>query len=267
MPKHDNSPLEYEERAVLFLDFLGFRETINSTLVDPSRIAEVVWAINRLRSIARQKEFFKSQQVTQFSDCVVVSYRCDEPSAAFDLITEIGFAVIDLVARGFLVRGGVAIGKLIHTDDYIFGPAMNEAYDLESKCAIYPRVLISDRLFDVARSAPAAHHDANDEQAYVAAYLAQDSDGCHYLDYVPWRAVVEVNGIDNDDYAKYLVSIAGILKRGLSVQSPEVRLKYRWLYEKYAAEVRKFRAIGADDHWAKSNAEMHEVICALPLDF
>jgi hypothetical protein len=48
---------------------------------------------------------------------------------------------------------------------------------------------------------------------------------------VPWRAVVEVNGIDNDDYAKYLVSIAGILKRGLSVQSPEVRLKYRWLYE------------------------------------
>jgi hypothetical protein len=121
MPKHDNSPLEYEERAVLFLDFLGFRKTINSTLVDPSRIAEVVWAINRLRSIARQKEFFKSQQVTQFSDCVVVSYRCDEPSAAFDLITEIGFAVIDLVARGFLVRGGVAIGKLIHTDDYIFG--------------------------------------------------------------------------------------------------------------------------------------------------
>jgi len=44
------------------------------------------------------------------------------------------------------MRGGITIGKLIHEENgALFGPAMNEAYLLESKCAIYPRVVISEK--------------------------------------------------------------------------------------------------------------------------
>src|SRR3954471_23000381 len=49
----------------------------------------------------------KSQQVTQFSDSIVVSYRVDEEAAIFRLLSEVAFCVIDLVERGFLLRGAI----------------------------------------------------------------------------------------------------------------------------------------------------------------
>lgn len=267
MSNNKEPSLAYEDRAVLFLDFLGFKEVINATSTDQERIADVIGAINILRRIGEQQAFFKSQRMTQFSDCVVVSYRCDERSAAFDLVSEIGFALATLVERGFLVRGGVAVGKLIHTDHYLFGPAMNEAYELESKCAIYPRVLISKRLLEVAKSAPAAHHHGHEEQGYVADYLCKDTDGQHYIDYVSWNAVVSVMGGDDDMYGDYLEKLSRILRRGLAVKAPDVRLKYGWLYEKYAAAVRFITSLPPEDSWVRQNFEMYEGIKELPLTF
>ncbi|HTG56249.1 MAG TPA: hypothetical protein VL943_08285, partial [Niabella sp.] len=46
---------------------------------------------------------------------------------------------------GMMIRGGITIGDLIHEENgALFGPAMNEAYRLESNSAIYPRVVISN---------------------------------------------------------------------------------------------------------------------------
>lgn len=257
----------YEKRIVLFLDFLGFGEVINATTTDRSKITDVIQAINRLREIGRQQEFYKSQQVTQFSDCIVVSYRCNERSAAFDLVNEIGLALIGLVGLGFLVRGGVAVGDLIHTNDFLFGPAMIEAYQLESKCAIYPRVLISDSLFEVAMLAPAEHHRAHEELAYVASHLCKDTDGCHYIDYVSWNAVVSVIGMENESYGSYLYELSKILQRGFAAKAPDVRLKYSWLYERYAAAVKLVTSLPPENAWARDNPEMYEGIKELPLEF
>lgn len=47
---------------------------------------------------------------------------------------------------GMLVRGGLSIGKLNHEENgALFGPAMSEACTLESKFAVYPRVVISQQ--------------------------------------------------------------------------------------------------------------------------
>ncbi|MCG8563685.1 MAG: hypothetical protein MI747_01235, partial [Desulfobacterales bacterium] len=54
---------------------------------------------------------------------------------------------------GMMVRGGISVGKLIHEEaGALFGPAMNEAYALESKSAIYPRVIISPEAFELLES-------------------------------------------------------------------------------------------------------------------
>jgi hypothetical protein len=44
---------------------------------------------------------------------------------------------------GFLIRGGVTIGNLYHAQGIVFGPAMVEAYELESRTAVYPRIVVS----------------------------------------------------------------------------------------------------------------------------
>lgn len=48
------------------------------------------------------------------------------------------------IQYGILFRGGITYGKVVHTDKMLFGPAMNKAYSLESKTAVYPRIIIDN---------------------------------------------------------------------------------------------------------------------------
>lgn len=49
-----------------------------------------------------------------------------------------------MICKGILFRGAVVIGDLYNDKIIIFGPAMLEAYELESKKAIYPRIIIEE---------------------------------------------------------------------------------------------------------------------------
>jgi len=147
--------LNYEERVILFLDFLGFRELIDDTIENPSRIQEITDAIDHLAEIADETEFYPTQRVTQFSDSMVVSYAVHERSAVFELLNDIAFCLVDLVERGFLLRGAVTCGDLLHTKKHLLGPAMVRAYELESKCARFPRVIIDENVFIAASGNPA----------------------------------------------------------------------------------------------------------------
>jgi hypothetical protein len=270
MPKKKKKPdlkPTYEERFILFLDFLGFKNIIQETIADEKRIAEVIAAISIIREMGALSDHLKSKVVTQFSDSIVISYRCDEPSAAFDLVSEIGFALVRLVERGFLVRGAVAIGDLIHTEQYLLGPAMVEVYELESKCAIFPRVLISERLLDVAKAAPAPHHDGEEEADYISKYLRQDSDGLYYIDYLTWNGVVHTIGGDSELFPRYLGKVADIIKKGLTSKAPDVIQKYSWIRARYLEEIRSICELPEDNKWVLSHPDEHRYIKGLPTTF
>jgi hypothetical protein len=51
---------------------------------------------------------------------------------------------IKLIGYEILLRGGIVVGKLLHENNIMFGPAFNQAYDLESKSALYPRIVIDE---------------------------------------------------------------------------------------------------------------------------
>ncbi|WP_099540043.1 hypothetical protein [Stenotrophomonas maltophilia] len=269
MPQGKTSDFKpvYEQRFILFLDFLGFKNIIRETVSDEKRIAEVIDAISIIKDMGGSKDSLKSKVVTQFSDSIVISYRCDEPSAAFDLVSEIGFALVRLVERGFLVRGAVAIGDLIHTEQYLLGPAMVEVYELESKCAIFPRVLISEGLLDVAKGAPAPHHDGEEEADYIAKYLKQDSDGLYYIDYLSWNGVVHTIGGDNELFPRYLGKVADIIKKGLTSKTPDVIQKYSWIRARYMEVVKSVCEMPEDNEWVLSYPDEHRYIKGLPTTF
>lgn len=167
---------KYEERIILFLDFLGFKEIVEGTVGNPTNLEVLLGAIDRLYQIGDDdKDLYASVSATTFSDSVVLSYAVREQSAVFYLLLDIAFAIIDLAIRGFLVRGAVTIGELVHTEKYLVGPAMVKAYEMESKEAKFPRVLLDPRLVEIARKAHADHHDPEDEAAYVKLFMATRS--------------------------------------------------------------------------------------------
>jgi hypothetical protein len=72
---------------------------------------------------------------------VVISVPASE-KGVFNLLGGIGTLILGAAGSGFLVRGGVSFGDLVHDDECVFGPALNRAYELESKIADKPRVIV-----------------------------------------------------------------------------------------------------------------------------
>ncbi|MCK5296247.1 MAG: hypothetical protein KAJ75_05100 [Alphaproteobacteria bacterium] len=108
----------------------------------------------------------------------------------------------DLIQHGFVIRGAVTKGKILHNQKMIFGPALVAAYKLENFDAKYPRIIVSDDIIEVATKAHSCNHTSRHEQEYIEKMLRIDDDGLHYIDYFN-----EVKSEFDDpgyDYPQYL---------------------------------------------------------------
>jgi len=256
---------KYEQRIILFLDFLAFKEIVAGTVGNAKNLDTLLGAVDRLYEIGDDdKDMYASLRATTFSDSVVLSYEVRERSAVFSLLLDIAFAVIDLALRGFLVRGAVTIGELVHTKKYLVGPAMVKAYEMESREAKFPRVILDPRLLDIAQKAHAEHHDPEDEAEYVRRFMREDSDGKHFIDYISWDAVVHRTGADDDEYPGYLGELSKLLRRGLNHSDPRVIEKYLWVHDQYIEAIALFEKLEPDHDYRINNPENYDAVAALP---
>lgn len=256
---------KYEQRLVLFLDFLGFREIIQRTEKEPDLLSKVLGAMKRVGEIsADDRKFHHSQQVTQFSDCIVVSYKVEEESAVFWLLNEISYCVVELAYSGFLLRGALTIGDLYHTSEHVVGPGLVTAYELESNLAIYPRIIVDEKVFGVARNAKSEIHTADEELDYVQKFLKKDDDGWFYYDYVSFESVVETTGCEMDEYPDYIFELGQTIKRGLKHKRADVLNKYLWLYRQYIREIERVTNIPEGDYRRVQYEEFVEAFEAIP---
>jgi hypothetical protein len=253
----------YDRRLILFLDFLGFREIVAETVNDGAALERLILALNAIGRID-EDAIAESQQVTQFSDSVVVSYRVDEVSGVFWLLNAMAMAIIDLAGRGYLLRGAVTVGDLYHDDRHVVGPAMVRAYEMESQQAIVPRVIVDPEVVAVAREHRSDIHTPDDEEGYIRSFIADDDDGRHYFDYVSWRSVVEVVGAEDDAYGEYLSHIGRLVRRGLQHPDPQVLRKYLWLHRHYSAAIDLFEAIPEGHPYFAQSPENCILITSLP---
>src|SRR6266480_1313930 len=148
----------YRDSLVTYFDILGFRNAIESW---PAKDIEDILSMMLSHSThdARLMRVTRRSLVT-FSDHVVRTVALDGLNE-----TEIGNAVefelsqvqlvqANLAAHGVFLRGGITRGPIYIDDSFVFGAALIEAYELESKIAKYPRVLIAESLQPVVLAHP-----------------------------------------------------------------------------------------------------------------
>jgi hypothetical protein len=145
------------------------------------------------------------------------------------------------------------------------GPAMNEAYRLESQIAKYPRVVIDAAVLKVARKARNEDHSAKEEEDYVRSFLTKDKDGQFYFDYVSWNSVVHITGGSNELYGQYLRKLGTLVRDGLRHDEARVQEKYLWLRKLYVAAIRRVRDLPSDHRYRLENSAMCEEISNLPM--
>ncbi len=143
--------LQYETRLVAFMDILGWTEGVRTSPGNIDRTQKLGLALDTIRNQTRMCEWKAENsgdnswpgdpQVTQFSDCLTISTRADL-YGKIELISALEFLTTSLLHQGFLLRGGLAIGELYHRDSLVFGPGFLKAYDLESRCTVFPRIIL-----------------------------------------------------------------------------------------------------------------------------
>jgi hypothetical protein len=174
-----DDPIEYTERAVAFVDILGFKNHVAALQNDDSAITNLHRALRRIKIIegwtSGENTFLRHLQVSTFSDCIAIS---GTTSQLPELILTIGYLQADLLLGGILTRGGIATGLLHHKAGMVYGDGLVAAHEMEQKVAVVPRVIVADKLVTGLR--PKAK-----------SFLKQDTDGHWYVDFFSFEVYVD----------------------------------------------------------------------------
>ena len=144
---------KYKKGLVIFIDILGSQNQNNF-----NKLYEInnTFHTTLLANEKNNKEHIVYQRtIHTFSDCAYIIYDFKEgvppQKQKLGQLFEVALCncehlLLHFLSKNFVFRGGVAYGDLYYEKDrsILFGPAVNEAYQLESKTAIYPRIALNN---------------------------------------------------------------------------------------------------------------------------
>lgn len=172
-----------------------------------------------------------------FSDTLVLAAPVlppgDEESAIGGLVIQTAWLQLNFVQAGFFVRGGLSLGRFHIRDGLIFGPALVEAYELESKVADHPRVLLGSAAARSQLDATAAY--AEPRSSPQCLLLRRDADGHTFIDYLSLLLDEPVD--PRPDIAMHRDRIVAQL--GAHARNKRVWEKYRWVAEYHNDFIRR----------------------------
>ena len=244
--------LKYENRIVAFLDVLGWRKAIEKSAADPALAQNLGVALHSSMTSARLVEWMDNNagpgsssgdpQITQFSDSVLLSVNA-KPNAEQNLVFHLHAVVNTFLRLGYLVRGGIAEGGLIHRGPMVYGPALVAAYDVEHNVARHPRIVLDKALAERW----GAGVRINDMQGHLVRYRKhwrRDADGHYFYDFLaPLPGMLELS---QDLLKTWLGMTRSMLMERLADRqsSGHVRDKYIW--------AAKYFNLFADEHKVSS---------------
>jgi hypothetical protein len=240
--------MKYENRVTVFLDILGFKNLIkrtedrkgNDNEEEIGYLNDTFLLIRELLGLDNLPENeSKSKQITQFSDSIIISFIENEESQVFFTLNDLKNLVVNLILRGVICRGAISYGKLVHNDKMIFGPALVDAYETESKAALYPRIILDRKIINIGMKYHAIHHDEFTEKMAIKGMLVRDTDDMFYIDY--FFNVTEYLENGKLDIPIYFNKLQQIIETGLVNRSPDIKIKYNWMKNKFNLRVPQFK--------------------------
>jgi len=251
-----DSEIKYEKRLVAFIDILGFKEIVNQSENDISKIKLIYsvldylknWEVKEkwdLRLVKIEEDAQKrgienfdirdKTNVTAFSDSIVVSVKVDNNinEMTSTLIINLAYIGAILIGKGILFRGGLTIGNLIHNENgTVFGQGLIDSYKLESNNAKYPRIILSDKLVKELNYPIEPKMNSYPYHQYIVRF----DDGCvgfHQITY--YQAIESWSEMTKEKLIESLGKVRKVIVAGLDTtfEKPDVYEKYKWLKEQY----------------------------------
>lgn len=254
----NKSELNYENRIVGFIDILGFKDIISKSETNKDYIDILFNTLNFLKkrenstkwnlSLIEIEEDFQKKNTyekiqieditncTSFSDSIVVSMKFDENNIneiTSILISNLSYIGAKLLLDGILIRGGITIGNLIHTENGILlGKALIEAYELESKFAQYPRIILSGKLIKKLNYPLFEKKNRHPYHQYLGRF-DDGTVGFHQMIY--FQVLQNSELLSNEDLILQINKIKKNIINGLddNFDRPDIYNKFNWLKNMY----------------------------------
>jgi len=239
----------YGNRAVAFLDVLGFRQKLldfeKEALDNHSTHSEEGNAENgnngRYVSLSANdfintfKKAIGKLDVEKFryylfSDNICIT-SINETSAADlqDLLLVITELYFEFAQKGYFLRGGIDYGLFIDEKELAVGRPLANAYELETKVAVYPRIILSTNLVNEFQA-----FNKNWEKVFDYLYsdaLILESCEIKYL-----NVFLQVFQSDyREDREIFFKKFNDVIKSNLDLNKTNeiVYVKYKWLAEQF----------------------------------
>jgi len=225
----------YQSRIVCFIDILGFANRVKQTIKNTEESKQLLDSTYRAlaffaecKTILMDNAKVKDMQITQFSDSIVISFPSENGSDLYLSLALIKYIQVSVLREfGILLRGGIVIGDLIHNDKILVGPAMIAAYDIESKCAFSPRIVLDPkvayRFLGIRKNI-----EQEDKKRNI---VHKDLDDTSYIDYFNIDDN-EIYGFDEDARYDYFRILCQKVAENVNSTDMSIRMKYLWMRNK-----------------------------------
>jgi hypothetical protein len=233
--------INYSPQIVAFIDLLGYSELIERVKNNEEESIKVIQLLlSSIENSIEQNMTTKLQpddeelptepKVKIFSDCICISSDCIDfkvkhedftAGNVFSFLLSLMYIQAELILNNIFVRGAVTINYHYQNDKIIFSPALVRSYRLESKEAIYPRILIDQPVIDLLRQ-----RDYEDNYQILNAIIKKDADGLAFLDYLEY-----IEEFDWEyDQMSYLLNHKQKVEQNLkTIKKAQVKEKYLWV--------------------------------------
>jgi hypothetical protein len=134
----------------------------------------------------------------------------------------------NLTYKGFLIRGGVTRGPVYTNilNNIIFGPGLITAYELESKIAKEPRVILDSKIIKICKKYTTGYNERALEDI-LGDVVNLDDDGLYYIDYF------KPFGLLNKYYVEQILVLRKVIVEGLKEKDKSIINKYIWMKRKF----------------------------------
>jgi hypothetical protein len=227
-----------------FLDILGFSDSVRSAYRRGESKDLLKRLTTALKDASRHLKAVKDWKgrdlwtVKMFTDNVVLGIPVLDEDGEMDLglaLSRVGLYQYQLAKHGFFVRGAIAFGDLYMDQNLVFGEALLDAHEAETKLAGNPRIVLHQSAADRVKQ-HLTYYASIQDNPYNSELLV-DVDGQFFVDYLlaPFE-IREVGSWYFEDLKSHRNLIQANLKRfaGTTVWS-----KYSWVAQYHNAVCRR----------------------------
>lgn len=145
----------YQDRAVVFLDVLGFQEKLkefqteaiynkevnNTEFYVSAAVDEFINTFKSVVNYLNENEY----RYYLFSDniCITIDFT-ENRNSLIDILITINDLFFKFAQKGYFLRGGLDVGKFVDEKDIAVGIPLANAYKIEQNVALFPRIVLSD---------------------------------------------------------------------------------------------------------------------------